>query len=209
MAREINRSRLERIRSPASTYEAIWEGDFPRSSFPADPLLTLKTGAQVVFLKNAAGKRWVNGTMGKVVDLDSETVAVEVEQGHGRAVFEVAPDTWESRRYAFSASSNTISGEVVGSFTQIPLRLAWAMTIHKSQGLTFPGVVVDLGGGAFAAGQTYVALSRATSLEGLVLKSRIRESDLIVAEPVMRFYLERVLGASDRRGVLEHKPRGR
>jgi len=196
MAAAVNEARLAEINSPEFTYYAKLEGEFPRRSYPADMILTLKAGAQVMFVKNAIDKRWVNGTLGKVVSLDNEHVSVQVEQQGGRFVFDVTPARWEIRKHTLDPIASTITTTIVGTFTQVPLKLAWAITIHKSQGLTFNNVAVDLGAGAFAHGQTYVALSRATSLEGLILKSRIRDADMIVDHPVKRFYMERIVKAA-------------
>jgi ATP-dependent exoDNAse (exonuclease V) alpha subunit len=159
-------------------------GEFGGRAFPADERLELKVGAQVMFLRNDTGAdgRWVNGTIGEVVKI-ADTVTVEVDGED----FEVTPSTWERYRYSYSAATKTLSKDVVAEFVQFPLRLAWAVTIHKSQGKSYDRAIVDLGPRSFAPGQTYVALSRITALDGLYLTRPLRPSDIIVDEAVTRF----------------------
>jgi hypothetical protein len=150
----------------------------------ADERLELKIGAQVMFLRNDTGldRRWVNGTIGEVVKI-GDTVTVEVD---GDDV-EVQPTVWERYKYSYEPETKTLRKDVVAEFTQFPLRLAWAVTIHKSQGKTYDRAIVDLGPRSFAPGQTYVALSRITALEGLYLTRPLRPSDIIVDPAVQRF----------------------
>jgi ATP-dependent exoDNAse (exonuclease V) alpha subunit len=150
--------------------------------------LKLKVGAQVMFLRNDTGSygeppRWVNGTIGTVVRIAGGTVRVEVDGEQ----FDVEPAVWERFRYAYDPGSKSLTREIVAEFTQFPLRLAWAVTIHKSQGKTYERAIVDLGSGAFAPGQTYVALSRLTSLDGLYLSRPLRPGDIRVDPDVQRF----------------------
>lgn len=186
----INRRHLDALAGRAQTAQAEISGDFGRgdAAYPADRELQLKVGAQVMFLRNDTGSfgdppRWVNGTIGTVTRIAGGTVRVEV----GDEEFDVEPAVWERFRYAYDAGSRSLSREIVAEFTQFPLRLAWAVTIHKSQGQTYDRAVVDLGSGAFAPGQTYVALSRLTSLEGLYLSRPLRPSDIRVDPDVQRF----------------------
>jgi ATP-dependent exoDNAse (exonuclease V) alpha subunit len=180
----INTAALARLPGRALTAVAEVNGEFGGRAFPADERLELKVGAQVMFLRNDTGGdgRWVNGTIGEVVKI-SDTVMVEVDgERH-----EVVPSTWERYRYSYSPVTKTLSKDVVAEFIQFPLRLAWAVTIHKSQGKSYDAAVIDLGPRSFAPGQTYVALSRLTRLEGLYLTRPLRPSDVIVDEAVKRF----------------------
>ena len=179
---KINSSRLAELPGDSMTAVAEIEGDFGANALPADEVLELKVGAQVMFLRNDPDQRWVNGTLGTVARIDG-TVWVEVNgEEH-----EVEPALWERYRYRYDSESKTLEKEVVAECEQFPLRLAWAVTIHKSQGQTYDAAIIDLGQRAFSAGQTYVALSRITSLEGLYLTRPLRPEDVIVDEHVQRF----------------------
>jgi len=184
---KINRIALDRLPSNAKIAHADIEGDFgSTSSYPADEELLLKPGARVMFLRNDIqgpdGPRYVNGTLGTIVKI-SNNVVVDID---GDEV-EVEPVTWEKIRYEYSPATKTLSHDVVAEFTQFPLRLAWAVTIHKAQGKTLDAAVIDLGPRAFAPGQTYVAFSRLTSLDGLYLKRPLTPADIIVDDDVVRF----------------------
>ena len=186
----INRRHLEALPGREQTAKAEVSGDFGRgeANYPADAELKLKVGAQVMFLRNDTGMageppRWVNGSIGTVTRILGGTVRVDVDGDE----FDVEPAVWERYRYAYNPGAKTLSREVVAEFTQFPLRLAWAVTIHKSQGKTYDRAIVDLGSGAFAPGQTYVALSRLTSLDGLYLSRPLRPRDILVDEDVRRF----------------------
>ncbi len=183
----INQDALRRLPGDGKIARAEIAGEFGgRGGYPADEALELKVGAQVMFLRNDTGgeglPRWVNGTLGTVERI-GKTVWVKVE-GEG---FEVVPATWEKYRYTYSAATKRVTKDVVAEFTQFPLRLAWAVTIHKSQGSTYDRAIVDLGARAFAPGQAYVALSRIRSIEGLYLTRGLRPSDVIVDDDVRRF----------------------
>ena len=178
----INKVQLDRLPGKVKTAKADVTGDFGGRTFPADDALDLKVGAQVMFLRNDSEQRWVNGTVGIVTKI-RDTVFVEID---GEEV-EVQPAVWEKYKYSYSAITKELKKDVVAEFQQFPLRLAWAVTIHKSQGKTYDRAIVDLGTRVFSAGQTYVALSRITSLEGLYLSRPLRPADIIVDLDVRRF----------------------
>jgi ATP-dependent exoDNAse (exonuclease V) alpha subunit len=188
----INSAALAQLGGELKKAEANIDGEFPSGWFPADESLSLKVGAQVMFLRNDSDQRWVNGTVGQVTRI-GKTVHVDVDgEEH-----EVLPAVWERYRYDYDAETKTLTREVIAEFTQFPLRLAWAVTIHKSQGQTYNRAVIDLGSGAFAPGQTYVALSRITSLEGLYLTRGLRPSDIKVDADVQRFMAAALIGDAD------------
>ena len=141
-------------------------------------------GAQVIFIRNDRMQRWINGTLGKIAAFGDEYIVVETEDGHS---YSLEPEQWENMQYDYDEKEKRIKETVLGTFTQFPVKLAWALTIHKSQGLTFNNIVIDLAGGAFSSGQTYVALSRCTSLEGITLRQPIRLRDIIVNRAVVEF----------------------
>ena len=189
-ADQINLRKLEQIPEREKRYPATVKGEFNPSLFPTDQVLRLKPQAQVMLLKNDPERRFVNGTIGKIIQLGEESIQVLIHEGHEKEkVIELERADWEVLRYKTNLENPfLIETETVGSFHQFPVKLAWAITIHKSQGKTFDKVVVDLGRGAFEHGQTYVALSRCRSLEGLVLKQLLRQSDIITDERVVSFY---------------------
>lgn len=181
----INATELARLPGRVLTARAEINGEFGGRAYPADEALELKVGARVMFLRNDVGgesQRWVNGSVGTVLKIDT-TVWVEIDgERH-----EVKPAVWEKFKYNYSPLTKSLRKDVVAEFTQFPLRLAWAVTIHKSQGKTYDRAIVDLGQRSFAPGQTYVALSRISELEGLYLTRPLRPSDIIVDENVVRF----------------------
>jgi ATP-dependent exoDNAse (exonuclease V) alpha subunit len=189
-ADQINLRKLEQIPEGEKRYPATVKGEFNPSLFPTDQVLRLKPQAQVMLLKNDPERRFVNGTIGKIIRLGEETLHVLIHEGHEKEkVVELERADWEVLRYKTNLENpHLIETETLGSFNQFPVKLAWAITIHKSQGKTFDKVVIDLGKGAFEHGQTYVALSRCRSLEGLVLKQPLRQSDIITDERVVSFY---------------------
>lgn len=173
---EINRQRLKNIKAPEYIYKADISDEFPENSYPADKYLKLKVGAQVMFLKNDnEGRRYFNGKIGTVTDLEEDCIKVMCKDDFD--VIKVTKSEWQNVRYKVNSDTKEITQQILGTFTQYPLRLAWAITIHKSQGLTFDKVIIDAER-AFAKGQVYVALSRCTSLEGLILKSPVHRNSL-------------------------------
>lgn len=180
----INSSRLARLKRKSYTYQGIIRDKFPENSLPAPLELELKVGAQVVFVRNDPEKRWVNGTVGKIHSASENTLEVMLEGGTKHVV---TREVWENVAYKYDSETKKVEEEVLGTFTQYPLRLAWALTIHKSQGLTFPRVIIDMQGGTFAAGQAYVALSRCQSLEGLTLRTKINPYDFFVNPAIRSF----------------------
>lgn len=180
----INTSRLGRLKRKLHTFHGEIRDKFPENSLPVPLVLELKVGAQVVFVRNDPEKRWVNGTIGKIHSISENSLEVELENGQ---IHTITREVWENVSYRYDKETKKIDEEVLGTFTQYPLRLAWALTIHKSQGLTFPRVIIDLEGGAFAAGQAYVALSRCQSLEGLTLRTKVNPYDFFVNPAIRSF----------------------
>lgn len=183
---EINMRNLNAIQSDIFSFKGVIEGDFPENSLPTALNLELKVGAQVIFVKNDMDKRWVNGTIGVIegVDIEGKCIYVATDDGEHYDVF---PEQWENVKYKYNEQEKKIEEDLLGTFTQFPLKLAWAITIHKSQGLTFSKVNIDLTGGAFVGGQTYVALSRCRSLDGIKLKQPVRRTDIFVNPFVVSF----------------------
>ena len=182
-ANRINLAFLEALRGEARAYEAGVTGEFTQSAHPTDQTLVLKPGAKVMLLRNDADRRWVNGTIARISRLDEKRVWIEID---GKE-HEIEPVAWESRRYAYDQSAQKIVETVAGTFKQFPLRLAWALTIHKSQGLTLERVYLDLGRGTFAHGQAYVALSRCRSMSGLALARPLKPSDILFDRSAMGY----------------------
>ena len=184
MVDHINEAHLNAISKPAFEFHGIIKGDFPENSLPTDLDLSLKEGAQVVFIKNDPDHRWVNGTVGRV-----SAVAADLLGSNPRVGSDTSAQTRGVEQYQIhpQPQDQKIDETVLGSFTQYPVKLAWALTVHKSQGLTFNNAIIDLGHGAFAGGQTYVALSRCRSFEGMTLASTIADRDIFVNPSVTHF----------------------
>jgi len=189
---EINTKRLAEINMPSFYYEAKTTGVFNPKIYPTGSILEFKIGSQVMFIKNDPEKNFVNGTIGKIIDLDQDSIKVAIQTREEEIKYiDVVRLEWEMTKYALDEKNNKVVSESIGSFVQYPLKLAWAITVHKSQGQTFDRAIIDIGKGAFEYGQTYVALSRCRTLDGVILKRPIKPSDVIVDERVTEFYQRR------------------
>lgn len=189
LADQLNQEQLNALKGKAYRYQGELTGDFDVKSLPTQEVLDLKAGAQVMLLNNDPQGRWVNGTIGKISSIEKgsgmqDTVRVELSAGNAVAV---TPFSWEMFRFFYNEETQTLDSESIGSFTQYPLRLAWAVTIHKSQGKTFEKVIIDIGHGTFSHGQVYVALSRCTNLEGIVLKKPILKKHIFMDWRIVQF----------------------
>lgn len=184
MAEEINQAELDKLPGNSHVFTADISGEVEKKYYPAEELLQLKEGAQVMLLNNDAEGRWINGTIGVVSKIGKDGLEVKLRDGDTE---QVNPFKWSINRYYWDQEAGAVASETMGSFKQYPLKLAWAITIHKSQGKTFDRVVIDLGRGAFASGQLYVALSRCRSLQGVYLKRKIRAADVRIDFRIVRF----------------------
>ncbi len=189
LADRINYDKLHAISEELYTFPGEISGQFDQKNLPTNETLEVKVGAQIMLLNNDPEKRWVNGSIGKIISIDEapgmETM-IRVELTTGSRV-DVAPFAWEIYNFFYNEEAGSLESEVVGAFRQYPLRLAWAVTIHKSQGKTFDRVIIDLGRGTFSHGQTYVALSRCRSLEGIILKRPVQKRDILMDKRIPEF----------------------
>jgi len=187
IAAQENSRKLDLINEKEFVYEAEIFNNYPKDKYPVPQYLHLKRGSQIMFVRNDRQndmRRWVNGTISEIYFLSDEIIEVKLKDGE---VYKIEKETWENRIYKYNKSEKRIVSEVIGTYRHFPIKLAWAITIHKSQGLTFDKVKVDLGTGAFAPGQLYVALSRCTSFEGLTLVRKIKDSDIIIDKRIQEF----------------------
>lgn len=203
LADSINERELSKLPGRSSIFQAKVQGDFGERNYPTDESLGLKKWARVMFLYNDTNGRWVNGSIGTVEFIEEDGVMVTIDGE--KSPVRVEPHTWEVKRYAYDRMTRSLSTESVGSFTQIPLRLSWAVTIHKSQGKTFDRVILDIGRGMFAHGQAYVALSRCRTLEGMVLKKPLKQAHLILDYAVITFLTKYQYALSEASSSLEDK----
>ena len=209
LADAINYERLHALNEDLFTYEGKVRGDFTNKNLPTHEILDLKVGAQVMLLNNDMEKRWINGSIGEIVDIFKagfNSVAIQVVLSDGTRV-EVEPFTWEIHQFYYDEKKDAIASRMVGSFKQFPMKLAWAMTIHKSQGKTFDNIIIDVGQGAFCHGQMYVALSRCTTFEGIILKRAISLKDIRMDKRVAEFLTEYQYAISKRKFPQEEKLR--
>ncbi len=180
----INDEHMRALKSKEYQFDGKIEGNYPDNDLPTLKELTLKTDAQVIFIRNDREGRWFNGTIGKVSALGDDAVVVTLEDG---SEYSLEQETWENIQYTYNEKEKKVEENVLGTFTQYPIKPAWALTVHKSQGLTFNNIVIDFAGGAFSSGQTYVALSRCRSLEGITLLKPLSERDVIVNSGIVEF----------------------
>lgn len=181
-----NKKRLLELPYTSFFFEATIEGDFKPDKYPTSKVLELKKHAQVIFIKNDSKRKYVNGTIAKIDFISKDLLEIRLQDG---SIHKLEKETWENRKYEYDPIKRRVVSKGVGTFTQYPIKLAWAITVHKSQGLSFDKVVLDMGSGAFVNGQLYTALSRCRTLLGIALKQRITRADLLMDERIVNFYL--------------------
>ena len=209
MAGQKNETELEKLKTKMATFAGKMKGEFDAKYLPCEPVLKLKAGAQVMLVNNDSAGRWVNGTVGKIIGIDkpkkgNDIVIVQLPNGENVGV---EPHTWNIFELAYNPISRALESRTIGSFTQYPVKLAWAITIHKSQGKTFEKTVIDIGNGTFSHGQTYVALSRCTSLDGIVLKKPIQKKHVLMDWKIVQFLTKYQYALSDKKMPLQEKTR--
>ena len=185
VAQTENTGKLQSLRHPKFIFNAEISGTFSADRHPTGKMLTLKKNAQVICVKNDLAGRWVNGTIARIHSIAKDVLEIRLPNG---TVHTMQKEVWENRRYKYDKQTRRIVSEVIGTFTQYPIKMAWAITIHKSQGLTFDNIIIDAANGAFASGQLYTALSRCRTLEGIILKRKLRMEDIIAEPRLIRFH---------------------
>ena len=212
VVRTLNEEQLAAIEAPLVIFHAEETGNFAQvgSAYPTDHELRLKVGAQVMFVRDDEEERWVNGTVGQIKNIQEDHLEIAVKEGKGTITHRVEQYTWQKCVYEWNPQTETVEQRTVGTFTQLPVKLAWGITIHKSQGQTFDHVVINLGRKAFATGQTYVALSRCTSFKGITLKRPISREDIFVDKRITKFLEAQKQYRADKNSyitMLEHTER--
>jgi len=202
LAEKINKINLEKLAEKKYVLKGEIDGKFDRKYLPTDPELEVKKGAQVMLLNNDSRGRWINGTVGEIVGFGED--GIEIKLQNGKTVF-VSPFQWEIIETYFNAKAKALEKRILGSFIQYPIKLAWAITVHKSQGKTFDKVIIDLSSGIFACGQTYVALSRCRTLEGIILKKEITKSNVFTDWKVVRYLTSYQYNLSEKKCSKEDK----
>ncbi|MFT5646412.1 MAG: hypothetical protein ACI976_001094, partial [Aureispira sp.] len=210
--KQLNEENLAEIEAPLVTFHAEELGNFANvgSAYPTDKDLKVKVGAQIMFVKDDEDGQWVNGTIGKISEIFEDRLLVEIKAGKGMEIITVPHYTWHKYVYQWSHETEAVEKKPVGSFTQLPVKLAWGITIHKSQGQTFDHVIINLGRKAFATGQTYVALSRCTSFKGITLKRPVNPEDIFVDKRITKFLEAQKQYRADKNSyitMLEHTER--
>jgi len=195
LAEKINKINLERLPSKKYILEGEIEGEFDQRYLPTELNLEVKKGAQIMLLNNDSKGRWINGTMGKILDLKNDKIKVRLQNG---SLVWVSPFRWEILETYFDKEKKNLAKRVLGAFLQYPIKLAWAITVHKSQGKTFDKVIIDLSGGVFSCGQVYVALSRCTSLNGIILKKEIKKRSIFTDWKIVKFLTNYQYNLSER-----------
>jgi ATP-dependent exoDNAse (exonuclease V) alpha subunit len=209
---QLNEENLATIQAPLVTFHAEELGNFANvgSAYPTDKELKVKVGAQIMFVKDDEDEQWVNGTIGKITEIFEDKLLVEIKAGKGTDIISVSHYTWHKYIYQWNHETETVEKKPIGSFTQLPVKLAWGITIHKSQGQTFDHVIINLGRKAFATGQTYVALSRCTSFKGITLKRPVSPEDIFVDKRITKFLEAQKQYRADKNSyitMLEHTER--
>lgn len=207
MANKKNEVELAKLKTRLFAYKGGIKGNFDLQYLPCEIELKLKVGSQIMLLNNDSQGRWINGSVGKIVDIEKSGTgnpAIIVELRNGQKA-EVEPYTWKIFQLEYNQNAKALESRTIGSFTQYPLKLAWAVTIHKSQGKTFDKVIIDIGKGTFAHGQMYVALSRCTSLDGIVLKKPIEKKHILMDWRIVKFLTQYQYALSEKKCCLEEK----